>query len=122
MIHPNVSMDVDRRYRVRDVNIHAATDFTAYTLFSLWDPFRALHPLYEIIVPDRNVDFITSMLAGYQQPGMLPVWELASYETGTLVDYHSVPVFDGASLSGNGSFDRELDFEGWNNRALVDHI
>ena len=120
MIHPNISMDVDRKYRGRDGNIHTATDFTAYTLFSLWDTFRALHPLYELIVPERNIDFIKSMLAGYQQAGKLPVWELASNETGTMIGYHSVPVIVGAMLRGNDDFDLELAYEAMKHSAMQD--
>lgn len=118
MIHPNISMDVDRRYRGRDGEIHTAHDFTAYTLFSLWDTFRALHPLYEIIAPQRNVDFIKSMLAGYEQTGKLPVWELASNETGTMIGYHSVPVIAGALLRGNDDFDKELAYRAMTRSAM----
>ncbi|QEC52954.1 putative alpha-1,2-mannosidase [Anseongella ginsenosidimutans] len=118
MIHPNISMDVDRRYRGRDGEIHTAKDFTAYTLFSLWDTFRALHPLYEIILPERNVDFIKSMLAGYEQAGKLPVWELASNETGTMIGYHSVPVIVGALLRGNDNFDKDLAYRAMKHSAM----
>src|SRR5690606_1774298 len=120
MIHPNISMDVDRKYRGRDGNIHTATDFTAYTLFSLWDTFRALHPLYELIVPERNIDFIKSMLAGYQQAGKLPVCELASNETGTMIGYHSVPVIHGTMLRGHDAFDLELAYEAMKHSAMQD--
>ncbi|HYH56609.1 MAG TPA: GH92 family glycosyl hydrolase, partial [Anseongella sp.] len=110
MIHPNIAMDVDRKYRGMDGKIHTAHNFTAYTLFSLWDTFRALHPLYEIIAPERNADFIRSMLAKYEQSGKLPIWELASNETGTMIGYHSVPVIAGAWLRGNDDFDKDLAY------------
>lgn len=118
MIHPNISMDADRKYRGRDGQVHTASGFTAYTLFSLWDTFRALHPLYDIITPGRNEDFIKSMLKGFEQTGKLPVWELASNETGTMIGYHSVPVIAGAILKGNDDFDKDLAYRAMKASAM----
>ena len=82
MLAPNVFSDVDGRYRGMDRQIHQAQDRQHYTVFSLWDTFRATHPLFTIIEPTRTVEFVNTFLAQYEQGGMLPVWELAGNETG----------------------------------------
>jgi len=92
MIHPSVASDVDGKYRGMDLKIHEAKDFTYYTVFSLWDTFRALHPLFTIIDQKRTNDFIQTFLAMYEQGGRLPVWELSSNETDCMIGYHSVSV------------------------------
>ena len=81
MTAPNIFMDVDGRYRGRDFKTHKAENFTNYTVFSLWDTFRAAHPLYAIVDQKRTRDFIKTFLAQYEQGGRLPVWELAANET-----------------------------------------
>lgn len=81
MIQPNIAQDLDRKYRGRDNQIHQAEGFDYYTVFSLWDTFRAAHPLYTLIDKKRTSDFINSFLKQYEQGGRLPVWELASNET-----------------------------------------
>ena len=78
MLTPNVYMDVDGQYRGRDFKIHKADGFTYYSVFSLWDTFRALHPLLAIIDRARTRDFIQTFLRQYEQGGRLPVWELAA--------------------------------------------
>lgn len=90
MIHPSVASDVDGKYRGMDLKIHEAKDFTYYTVFSLWDTFRALHPLFTIIDQKRTNDFIKTFLAMYEEGGRLPVWELSSNETDCMIGYHSV--------------------------------
>lgn len=100
MIAPNVAMDVDGRYRGRDNNIHTAQGFTYYTVFSLWDTFRALHPLLTIIDQQRTRDFVQTFLVQYEQGGRLPVWELACTETDCMIGYHSVSVLADAAWKG----------------------
>ena len=78
MLNPNLYMDVDGKYRGRDLKIHQAKGFENYTVFSLWDTYRAAHPLYTIIEQKRTADFINTFLVQYQQGGMLPVWELSA--------------------------------------------
>ena len=82
MINPSVYMDVDGSYRGLDHNTHQAQGFTNYTIFSLWDTYRAEHPLLNLIQPDRNADMVTSMIRHEQQSvhGMLPVWSLMGNE------------------------------------------
>jgi predicted alpha-1,2-mannosidase len=105
LLVPYVFTDVNDEYRGMDQKIHRAAGFTYYTLFSLWDTFRAAHPLYSIIEPERNNDFIQSLLAKYDEAGRLPIWELHSNETWCMIGYHSIPVIADAILKGYGSFD-----------------
>jgi predicted alpha-1,2-mannosidase len=105
LITPNLFMDTDGRYRGMDGKIHQADGFKNYTLFSLWDTFRATHPLFTLLRPQDNNDFIRSMLAKYEQSGYLPIWELAGYETGTMIGYHAVPVIADAYMKGLRDFD-----------------
>jgi predicted alpha-1,2-mannosidase len=92
MIAPNLYSDADNRYRGTDKEIHTATDFTNYTVFSLWDTYRAAHPLFTITVPELVPDFINTMLIIRDQQGKLPVWSLAGNETNCMIGYHAVPV------------------------------
>lgn len=102
-INPTTYMDVDGSYRGLDQNIHKAEGFTNYTTFSLWDTYRALHPLLNIIQPKRNADMISSMLAHYNQSAehMLPVWSNSANENWCMTGYHSVPVIAEAIVEGN---------------------
>lgn len=111
MIAPNLFSDVDGQYRGRDFGNQRANGFDYYTVFSLWDTFRAAHPLYTIIDRKRTVDFIKTFLAQYEQGGRLPVWELAANETDTMIGYHAVPVIADAAVKGIGGFDLNLAFE-----------
>jgi predicted alpha-1,2-mannosidase len=103
MINPTVYMDVDGSYRGLDQNNHKAEGFTNYTTFSLWDTYRALHPLFNIIDPKRNADMVRSMLAHYDQSPehMLPVWSNSANENWCMSGYHSVSVIADAIIKGN---------------------
>jgi len=114
---PNLFMDVDGQYLGRDFKVHKAEGFDYYTVFSLWDTFRAAHPLYTIIDQKRTVDFIKTFLAQYQQGGRLPVWELAANETDTMIGYHSIPVIVDALTKGIDGFDRKLAFDAMKHSA-----
>lgn len=109
-ISPTLHMDVDGRYRGSDYQIHTATGYTNYTLFSLWDTFRARHPLATILTPSRNTDFIRSMLARVDEGGLLPMWELAGNDNGCMIGYNAVPVIVDAYLKGHRGFDAEKAF------------
>jgi putative alpha-1,2-mannosidase len=89
---PYLFTDIDGRYRGMDGNIHTAEKHEVYTVFSLWDTYRALHPLLNIIDRKRSADFIYTFMKHYEQGGMLPIWELAAFETWCMIGYHSVPV------------------------------
>ncbi|HIR62288.1 MAG TPA: GH92 family glycosyl hydrolase [Candidatus Coprenecus avistercoris] len=102
MINPSVYCDVDGLYRGVDGNIHRAEGFTNYTIFSTWDTFRALHPLYNIIQRERSHDIIESMLAHSEQSvhGALPVWSHNANENWCMIGYHSVSVLADAIAAG----------------------
>jgi len=121
MIHPNTASDVDGRYRGHDNRIHH-TATTQYTVFSLWDTFRAAHPLYALIDRRRTTDFIRSFLNIYRQAGRLPVWELASNETDCMIGYHSVSVIADAMARGIGGFDSILALEAMCHSARLSHL
>lgn len=111
MIAPNLFVDVDGRYRGRDMQIHKAQGFQNYTVFSLWDTFRAAHPLYALIDQKRTRDFIKTFLVQYEQGGRLPVWELAANETDTMIGYHAVSVLADAAVKGIDGFDLNKAYE-----------
>ena len=117
MIAPNLFMDVDGQYRGRDFKNHQANGFENYTVFSLWDTFRAAHPLYTIIDQKRTVDFIKTFLAQYEQGGRLPVWELAANETDTMIGYHAVSVIADAAAKGISGFDLAKAFDAMKHSA-----
>ena len=102
MINPSVYCDTDGLYRGVDGNIHRAEGFTNYTIFSTWDTFRALHPLYNIIQRQRSHDIISSMIAHSEQSvhGALPVWSHNANENWCMIGYHSVSVLADAIAAG----------------------
>ncbi|WP_374950368.1 GH92 family glycosyl hydrolase [Mucilaginibacter sp.] len=110
MLAPNVYNDVDGQYRGMDQQIHTANGFTYYTVFSLWDTFRAENPLLTLIDRKRTSDFIKSFLAMYDQGKLLPIWPLASNETFCMVGNHSIPVIVDAYAKGIRDFDAEKAF------------
>ena len=111
-IHPNVFSDADGRYLGMDHKIHQTTeDRPIYTIFSLWDTFRAFHPLMTIIDPAKNTDFVRSLLTKYAEGGLLPMWELAGNYTATMTGYHAVPVIVDAYMKGDRDFDINLAYE-----------
>jgi predicted alpha-1,2-mannosidase len=111
LLQPNTYSDRDGRYRGRDDAIHVADGRTQYTVFSLWDTFRAAHPLYTILEPARTTDFIETMLAQRREGGLLPVWELAANETDCMIGYHAVSVIADAYAKGVRGFDAEAALE-----------
>jgi predicted alpha-1,2-mannosidase len=122
MIAPNLFMDVNGEFRGRDLRTHTASGFTNYSVFSLWDTFRAAHPLYTIIEQKRTADFINTFLAQYDHGGRLPVWELAGNETDTMIGYHAIPVIADAALKGIPGFDREKAFAAMKHSAELKHF
>lgn len=106
MLAPNTWSDVNGEYRGMDMEVHHAPH-TVYTVFSLWDTFRALHPLFTIIERERTLDFLRTFLLHYEQGGRLPVWELAANETDCMIGYHSIPVIVDAYVKGITDFDAE---------------
>lgn len=100
MIHPSLFMDRNGEYRSSDNAVHQAKKFEHYTIFSLWDTYRALHPLFTLIQAQKNRDFVYSMLSLYENSPyrMLPMWSLHGYETWTMIGYHAIPVITDAYL------------------------
>ena len=107
MIAPNLFSDVNGQYRGTDKKVYDNPEFTNYTLFSLWDTYRAAHPLYTIMQPERMSDIINSMLAIFEQQGKLPVWHLRGNETNTMPGYSAIPVIVDACLKGFEGIDVE---------------
>lgn len=129
MIHPSTANDVDGNYRGRDNKIHQLEGYTYrtegptyYSVFSLWDTFRGLHPLLTIIDQKRTNDFIKSFLAQYKEGGRLPVWELSSNETDCMIGYHSVSVIADAYNKGIRNYNAELALEAMQKSANWNHL
>lgn len=120
MIAPSVFGDVNKDYRGADKKVHKNASFTNYTTFSLWDTYRAAHPLFTILQPKRTADFVNTMLAIYQQQGELPVWHLMGNETYCMVGCPAVPVIADAYLKGIKGFDRKLAYEAIKNTMMLD--
>ena len=104
-ISPYLFSDVDGRYRGHDQRIHTSESGPMYTVFSLWDTFRAFHPLLVILDPERNNAFIRTLLTHYDQGGILPKWELAANCTGTMIGYHAVSMIVDAYIKGLRDYD-----------------
>lgn len=107
MLAPTLYCDVDGMYRGADGKNHKADGWKNYSTFSLWDTFRAAHPLYTYIASERIPDMINSFIAFYEEHGRLPVWNMWGSETDMMIGYHSVPVIADAYLKGTGGFDAE---------------
>jgi predicted alpha-1,2-mannosidase len=122
MIAPNLYQDVDGRYRGMDLEIHETKDFDYYTVFSLWDTYRAAHPLFTIIEQERTNDFINAMLAKYEEGGIIPIWDLSAGYTGCMIGYHGISVIADAYLKGINDYDAELAFEAMKHSSTRDHL
>ncbi len=109
---PNTFIDVDGRYFGQDSKIHQAQKGeNYYTVYSLWDTYRAQHPLLSIINPEFNADLAANLVKKYEEGGVLPKWDLWSNYTGTMTGYHAVSVICEAYLKGARTFDAELAFK-----------
>ena len=111
MIAPNIYQDVDGRYRGMDLKVHETKKFEYYTVFSLWDTYRAAHPLYTIIEQDRTNDFIQTFISKYHEGGIMPIWDLSGNYTECMIGYHAVPVIADAYIKGIRDYDAEEAFE-----------
>jgi predicted alpha-1,2-mannosidase len=118
MIAPSLFNDANGDYRGTDKKVYTKAPFTNYTTFSLWDTYRAYHPLYTLVHGDRVPDIINTFLAIYQQQGKLPVWHLMGSETNTMLGYHAVPVIVDAYLKGYRGFDVNLAYEAVKQSAM----
>ena len=121
---PILYEDVDGNYRGLDQNIYNSKGFTNYTIFSLWDTYRALHPLLNITQPQRNNDMIKSMLAHHDQSvhGMLPIWSHYANENWCMIGYHATSVIADAMIKNIGDFDYQRALQASVNTASVKYF
>ena len=125
LYHTNLSPilyeDVDGKYRGLDQNIHESGGFTNYTIFSLWDTYRALHPLFNITQPEQNNDMIKSMLAHHDQSvhHMLPIWSHYGNENWCMIGYHATSVIADAMVKNVGNFNHQRALKACTNTANV---
>ncbi|WP_029273674.1 GH92 family glycosyl hydrolase [Flavobacterium sp. KJJ] len=110
-IHPSTYSDFDKRYRGQDLKIHTLDSGTYYTVFSLWDTYRAQMPLIDLISPSKTNEFINSLLLKYQQGGLLPMWDLAANYTGTMIGAHATSVISDAYTKNIRGYDTELAYK-----------
>ncbi|ELR72142.1 Alpha-1,2-mannosidase [Fulvivirga imtechensis AK7] len=122
MLAPTLFSDVNGEYKGANGNICTTADYERYTTFSLWDTFRAQHPLLTILQPSRVDDFVNSMLSHYDEYGYLPVWDLAGNETNMMIGYHAVPVIADAYLKGFRGFDIDKAYQGMIKSAEAEHF
>ena len=119
-IAPVTFSDVNGEFRKENDEIAKSTNFTAYSTLSLWDTFRAEHPLLAILQPKKVADIINSMLSYYETKNILPVWTLYGNETNTMTGYHSIPVIAEAYLKGIKGFDIETAYEAMKTTMMQD--
>ncbi|HEY0246119.1 MAG TPA: GH92 family glycosyl hydrolase, partial [Mucilaginibacter sp.] len=122
MIDPAMFNDHNNDYRGTDKKVYNNVPFTNYSVFSLWDTYRADNPLYILTQPKRTADMINTMLAIYQQQGKLPIWHLMGNETGTMVGISSLQVVAEAYLKGIKGFDVQKAYEAVKNTAMSDSL
>jgi len=120
MVAPALFSDSNGEFKGTKGDVQKAVDYKRYTVFSLWDTYRALHPLYTLTQKSRVNDMVKSMLDHYKQTGLLPVWELEGNETFCMVGNHSISVVAEAILKGIGDFDQQLAFEAMKTTSMHD--
>ena len=120
-MQPIMFHDCSGEYRGTDKNIYGDPGFTNYTVFSLWDTYRAAHPLYTLVQPERVPDFINSMLAIYEQQGRLPVWHLYGSDTNEMIGIQSVPVIADAILKDVKGFNYERAYQAMKASMMSDY-
>ena len=121
MLAPTIYSDVDSSYYGPDKKIHHTDGWVNYSTFSLWDTYRAAHPLFTYTEPERTNDMVQSFLAFYEQNGRLPVWNFYGSETDMMIGYHAVPVIVDAYLKGIGNFDPKKALEAFLATANLDN-
>jgi len=121
LLNPNLYVDVDGNYNGTDLQKHHTED-KHYTIFSLWDTFRATHPLFTLIQQKRTNEFIRTFLRQYKEGGQLPIWELAANYTGCMIGYHAIPVITDAYAKGIRDYDADLALEAMVHSAMQDDL
>ena len=113
LVHPNVFNDVNDEYQgMRETGVKKAGGYTRYTVYSLWDTYRNVHPFLTLVYPERQLDMVKTMVEMYKEGGWLPKWELCGYETGVMVGDPAVPVIADTYLKGVTNFDIQTAYEG----------
>ncbi len=120
-IQPNNIADVDGSYSGTDFVTHQANDKQHYSTFSLWDTYRATHPLYTLFAPQKDGAFINSMLRQYNSYGYLPIWQLWGDENYCMIGNHAIPVIADAILKDIKGFDHEKAYEACVGSSTTDH-
>ncbi|PWK78476.1 putative alpha-1,2-mannosidase [Mucilaginibacter oryzae] len=110
LIQPNNIADVDGQYRGADSLVHRSANKVFYSTLSLWDTYRAAHPLYTIVCPERDGQMVNTMLQHFDVAGLLPVWTLWGKESYAMIGNHAVPVVVDAALKGIKGFDKQKAF------------
>ena len=122
MIQPNTMSDVNGEYMAADYTTRkVANNETHYTTFSLWDTFRASHPLYTLLEPERVTYFVKSMIRQYEYYGYLPIWQLWGQDNYCMIGNHSIPVITDAILKGIPGIDMEKAYEAVYNSSVTSH-
>ncbi len=118
MLAPTLLSDHNGNYKGANDTIMQATNFDRYDTFSLWDTYRAAHPLYTVLHPERVSDMVNSLLAHYKETGLLPVWSMQGNETNMMIGYHAVPVVVDAYFKKIKNFDAALAYEACKGSAM----
>ena len=121
LLNPNTFSDVNGAYIGMDNKIHSLKNRDMFSVFSLWDTFRADHPLFTIIDKKKASDMVNALITKFDESGLLPIWELASNETGTMIGYHSIPVIADAYFKGIRDYDVEKAFAAMKISAMQNH-
>lgn len=120
-LSPNLYVDVNGNYTGTDFKKHLTKD-RHYTVFSLWDTFRAAHPLFTLIQQKRTNEFIRTLLRQYKNGGKLPIWELSANYTGCMIGYHAIPVITDAYVKGLRDYNVNLALESMIHSAMQDDL
>lgn len=121
-IQPNNIADLDGKYRGADDKVYTSPTGAYYSTFSLWDTYRAAHPLYTILAPERVDGMVQSMIAHYKVKGALPIWTLWGKENYCMIGNHSIPVIVDAYLKGFRGFNVEDAYEAIKGSSVVSHL
>lgn len=121
LIQPNEISDIDGKYRNAKDEIVQATGDKFYSTFSTWDTYRAAHPFYTLMVPERVDGFVNSLVDQCETIGYLPIWGLWGGETFTMIANHSVPIIAEAYAKGFRGFDAERAFNAIKQTQTVSH-
>ncbi|WP_256009432.1 GH92 family glycosyl hydrolase [Desertivirga xinjiangensis] len=122
LLQPNNLADVNGEYAAVNSSIKKANDNSHYSTFSLWDTYRATHPLYTLIEPDKNIKFVNNLIRQYDDYGYLPIWQLWGQENYCMIGNHAIPVIVDAVMKDMPGIDVQKAYEAIRNSSLRSHI